>query len=272
MRVLQFGRFDFDEVKGGVQLYAEFLSQDLAKFGVQVDQLVSAEGPKTKVSEKNGQMKVSVASYGVFSSVPLSPSIFIWAWKMIRARKYDVIHLNFPDPLALLVGFLLPRRIPIVVTWHSDIIRQKKMLKFYQPLVRFFMKRVRAILVATPRHLESCWQLQDLQMNEKIFVTPFGVREKDFEMTPGLQLKVVELREKYAGKFLLFALGRHVYYKGFSYLIEAMKQLPGCHLVLGGKGPLSEELKAQAQQLGVSDRIEFKGLVSVEDLPASVGV
>jgi rhamnosyl/mannosyltransferase len=267
MRVLQFGRFDFDEVKGGVQLYAEYLWQDLPEFGVEVDQLVSAEGPQTTVSEKKGRLKVSVASYGLFFSVPLSPGIFYWAWKMVRNRKYDVIHLNFPDPLALLVVFLLPRRIPVVVTWHSDIVRQKRMLKFYQPLVRFFMKRVKAILVATPRHLESCAQLQDLKMGEKIFVTPFGIREKDFQMTPALQSRVETMKAKYQGKFLLFALGRHVYYKGFSFLVEAMKELPGCHLILGGKGPLSEELKAQARALGVDSQIEFKGLIPAEDLP-----
>lgn len=261
MRVLQFGRYDFDQTKGGVQFYAELIARYMGP-DVQMDQLVSGAGPRTLVKQTTNGMKVAVASFGLFASVPISPTFFYWAWKLLRTRDYQVLHLNFPDPLSLLTVLLLAPRQPVVVTWHADIVRQKRLVKFYQPLVRYFMKRVSRVLVATPRHLESCPQLQEMKMESRLTVTPFGIEEKRFELTEERKQKVAQLREKYKGSFLLFAMGRHVYYKGFEYLIDAMKELPNCHLVLGGSGPLTEELKARSDQ----SRISFVGSLSFEDL------
>jgi len=261
MRVLQFGRYDFEQTKGGVQFYAELLARHIDS-DVQMDQLVSGEGPKTLIKPMPRGQKIAVASYGLFASVPISPTFFYWAWKLLRTRDYQILHLNFPDPLSLLTILLLAPKQPIVVTWHADIVKQKKLLKFYQPFVRYFMKRVKRILVATPRHLESCPQLQELNMGDKISVTPFGIEENRFELTEERKRKVQELRSRYKGRFLLFAMGRHVYYKGFEYLIEAMKDLPDCQLILGGSGPLTEELKSKADL----SRVDFVGSLSFEDL------
>ncbi len=261
MRVLQFGRYDFEQTKGGVQFYAELIAKHIGP-DVQMDQLVSGAGPQTLVKQMPFGTKVAVASFGLFASVPISPTFFYWAWKLLRTRNYQILHLNFPDPLSLLTVLLLRPKQPIVVTWHSDIVRQKQMVKFYQPLVKFFMKRVSRVLLATPRHLESCPQLQEADVESRITVTPFGIEESRFELTPVRQKKVEEIRAKHQGKFLLFAMGRHVYYKGFEYLIQAMKDLPNCHLILGGSGPLTEELKAQSNL----SKIDFVGSLSFEDL------
>lgn len=266
MRVLQFGRYDFDEEKGGVQFYAELLARHIGS-DIQIDQLVSSMKPQTRVVKLGDRFKVAVASYGVFASVPLSPGIFHWAKKLYRHRKYDLIHLNFPDPLALIATLFLPKKVPIVVTWHSDIVRQKFLLKLYQPLVQFFMKRVDCVIVATPRHLESCTQLRELRMKNKTVVIPFGIEEEPFALKPGMQEKINQVRSRYPGKFILFSFGRHVYYKGFNYLVDAMKDLPWCQLILGGTGPLTEELKAQASSLKIKDRVEFIGQVPFQELP-----
>jgi glycosyltransferase involved in cell wall biosynthesis len=260
MRVLQFGRYDFEQTRGGVQFYAELISKYISP--VEMDLLVSSAGSKTLHKRTPTGKKVAVASFGLFASVPISPTYFYWAWRMMRETKYDILHLNFPDPLSLLTVLLLRPQQPLVVTWHADIVRQKTLLKFYQPLVRFFMKRVTKILVASPRHWESCPQLQDVAKPDQVTVTPFGIEEQHFILTAERKAKVEELRAKHNGKFLVFALGRHIYYKGFEYLIEAMKELPGCDLILGGNGPLTEEFKAQSQGLS----IEFPGQLSFEDL------
>jgi glycosyltransferase involved in cell wall biosynthesis len=261
MRVLQFGRYDFDQTKGGVQFYTELLARHIGP-DVEMDQLVSGAGPKTLVKKTAVGIKVAVASFGLFASVPISPTFVYWAWKLLRTRNYQVLHLNFPDPLALFTVWLLNPSQPIVVTWHADIVRQKFLIRFYQPLVKLFMRRVKKILVATPRHWESCPQLQATGQKEQIVVAPFGIEEKRFELTTERKLKVETIRKKYQGKFLLFAMGRHVYYKGFEYLIAAMRELDGCHLILGGAGPLTEELKAQSDL----SKIDFVGALSFEDL------
>ena len=78
--------------------------------------------------------------------------------------------------------------------------------------------------------------------------------------------KADELREQNKGKTVCLAVGRHVEYKGFKYLIEASKKL-GDDFVIGitGKGPLTDELKAQAAG---DSKVQFLGLVSDVELRA----
>ena len=78
--------------------------------------------------------------------------------------------------------------------------------------------------------------------------------------------KADELREQNKGKTVCLAVGRHVEYKGFKYLIEASKKL-GDDFVIGitGKGPLTDELKAQTAG---DSKVQFLGLVSDVELRA----
>lgn len=67
---------------------------------------------------------------------------------------------------------------------------------------------------------------------------------------------------------IVLAVGRMVPEKGFSTLIEAMALVkPSARLVLLGDGPDRQMLEARAAQLGLRDRIDFRGYVS-EPWPA----
>ena len=269
MRVLVFGRYDFDQIKGGVQFYAASLVYSLRQQpGMIVDCLVSSLGNKTTIIDRPTGKNISVGTLATLASVPISPGMLYWAWKLIKKKKrYDVIHLNFPDPMALLVMLFIPTKIPIVVTWHSDVVRQKWALAFYLPLLKLFMKRVSRIIVATPYHLRSCPQLKALQMEHKIVVIPFGIDPARWQPNEKMLRQAQGIRSRFPNKFILFAFGRHVYYKGFEYLVEALRTLPNCHLILGGQGPLTEKLRQMSWVLRVVDRITFVDFISEEELP-----
>lgn len=272
MRILQLGRFDFDDLKGGVQAYADLLVRHMNP-DWHIDQLVSSTQSKTEVFRTHHGRKIRVASYGTLASVPLSPTLPIWAVKLFFSKKYDVLHLNFPDPWGLLVGglwvllsgifFWRGSRPKIVVTWHSDIIKQKRLLIIYQPILKFFVHNfVERIFVATEAHIRSCRQLQECHVKDKIRITPFGIETDSFVLTADLQNRVSEIRQKYPDEFLLFTFGRHVPYKGFRFLIEAMQGLYRVRLFIGGAGPLTSELKSLAKHLPV----EFLGPLEESEL------
>lgn len=269
MKILELGRFDFQNHKGGVQFYADSLARHLSR-EIAVDLLVSSNSLRTKITEEGNLRKISVATYGEFQSVPFSPTLIWWFYKLLRKNDYDIIHLNFPDPLAMLAAFFIPRNIPIVVTWHSDIVRQKWALRFYSPILQKFMRRVRRILVSTPYHLNSCPQLKALGMDERVVVIPFGIEQKDWELTPAVEARAREIRAQYDGNFVIFALGRHVYYKGYEYLLGAMAQLPGCHLILGGSGPLTPYLKEMCARAKIEHRVTFAGYIPDSELSAYI--
>jgi glycosyltransferase involved in cell wall biosynthesis len=58
---------------------------------------------------------------------------------------------------------------------------------------------------------------------------------------------------------VLLALGRLHRNKGFDTLLFSLTQLPDHILWIGGVGPLENELKIMARELGVADRVRFLG-------------
>jgi rhamnosyl/mannosyltransferase len=107
-------------------------------------------------------------------------------------------------------------------------------------------------------------QLASLVPAEKRVIVPFG-----FDLRPYMRQhpRTAALRALLGGN-AIFAVGRHVYYKGYEYLIRAMALLPQARLMLGGTGPLTESLVKLARDQKVTDRVQFVGRIADEDLPA----
>jgi rhamnosyl/mannosyltransferase len=185
-------------------------------------------------------------------------------WKLHRARPFDLVHLHFPDPMAHVSSLMLPRDLPVVITWHSDIVRQERLLKLYRPLQDAMLRRAAAIIAPTPSHFASSIELARLSLSNRFRTVPFGVDVPPFARRHPM---AAEIRARYP-EALVFALGRHVYYKGFEYLIDAMEATPGARLLLGGTGPLSDSLRQRAAAGRAADRITFLGRIPDADLPA----
>jgi rhamnosyl/mannosyltransferase len=190
-----------------------------------------------------------------------------WHARRLHAEAaFDIAHLQFPaDPMAHLAMTTLPRQVRRVITWHSDIVRQKTLLHFYRPFLNALLGSADAIILPTPAHRSSSEQLGAAHDSSKFHVIPYGLDLSRFTQRPP---KAQEIRAAFPKKLLVFALGRHVYYKGFEYLIRALPLALDAHVLLGGRGPLTEELVALARSLGVDNRIHFVGRISENELPA----
>lgn len=266
MRVLQFGRY-WNENFGGLERHVQLLSKGLAAQGIDVVNLVAASGIDGSDEFLDGYRLVRVPSFGTVFSTAMAPALVLKALTLHREKPFDVIHLHFPDPLSHLAALFLPASIKRVITWHSDIVRQKRLLSLYRPLLQRFTRRADALVAATQMHYESSTQIPaDLPVMRR-HVIPYGLNYESLELTPSLVALRDAIRSKANGRPVLFGLGRHVYYKGFNVLIEAMQQVDAL-LVLGGDGPLRVELEALAVQSGVAGKIWFTGRLPEKDLPA----
>ena len=58
------------------------------------------------------------------------------------------------------------------------------------------------------------------------------------------------------------------YYKGLSYVFEALVLLPDLRLIVVGTGPMEAEWKRHTRALGIAARVSFVGEVTDTDLPA----
>jgi len=262
IRVLTFGRFADDDF-GGLERYVFALASSL-RGEAHFTNIVARRGPPPDVALEGETVYARpVASLG---NTPICPGMVTQALRLHRQAPFDLVHLQFPaDPMAHAATALLPRSVKRVITWHSDIVRQRILLRLYRPFLGRLLRSADAILLATPAHLSASTQLDAVRSSAKFRIVPYGLDLARFAARPPA---TDAIRGRHAGRFLVFALGRHVYYKGFEYLIRALKAVEGVDLVLGGRGPLSADLKRLAASLDLGQRVEFAGRIPDAQLPA----
>ena len=193
----------------------------------------------------------------------LSPAM-IFRLRKIN-KEYDIIHIHHPDPMACLALFLSGYKGPVVLHWHSDILKQKMLLKLYSPLQNWLLRRAKVIVGTTPVYVQESPFLENIQ--RKVISVPIGIDE--MKPVPG---RVAQIKERYAGKKIIFSLGRLVEYKGYEYLIKASQKLNDDYIILiGGKGPLQEYLQSLIDELGVRKKVKLLGFIDDKDLPDYFG-
>lgn len=266
MRVLHIGKF-FPPPYGGIETHTLALVNTL-KRDIQVDLLVSNTCAANENFHADGYEVFKVATWATVASTPICPSMITSLRRLIREKSYDIVHLHFPNPMAHLASYFMPKGVKLVITWHSDIIRQKNLLKLYRPFLNNIINRADAIIAPTPKHFSSSTQLQVAKDKSRFHVVPFGLDLSQFNETPAVLKRAQELRDEQGKVPVIFSFGRHIYYKGFEYLIQAMKEVKGAVLWLGGVGPLTEKYRELAQDLKIDDRIKFLGKIPPEDLAA----
>ena len=263
MRVLHFGKHSFIR-KGGIEHHIEVLTRALAARGVDVTVLSYDRSRTATTRIVDGVRLEPVPVLLNVLSQPIAPTLAAHARRLAHAEPFDVVHQHWPDPLAHLAASTVPGRPAQVVSWHTDIVRQRVLGPLYQSLAPILLRRPDAVIGAAPSNLNSA-QLDRFASPELRHTIPFGVETHRFALTPKLQRESEALRQKYDGIPIVFALGRHVYYKGFEVLVRAMARVPAL-LLLGGEGPLTPRLREQAAAL--SGRVEFTGSIPEAQLPS----
>jgi len=175
----------------------------------------------------------------------------------IRGSDADIVHIHLPNPAAVLSYFASGRRGPLVVSYHSDTIRQRFLGAVFNPILHSALRRSSAIIAASPNYVTSSPVLS--RHRERCHVIPYGLPLEEFATCD--PAAVAKIRQQY-GDRLILSVGRLVYYKGFEYLIRAMTRTQGTLLIIGD-GPLRSRLTALARELGVAERVHFLG--SVDD-------
>lgn len=185
----------------------------------------------------------------------------------IEEFKPDSVILHYPNPFATHYLLKLLKKHPeikLVTYWHLDIVKQKFLKLFFNGQNRKLIERSAKIIATSPNYVKGSPWLSSAP--DKCVVVPNCIDENRLVIDDEVRQKAEELKAENEGKIVCLGVGRHVEYKGFKYLIEASKLL-GDEFVIGitGKGPLTDELKAQAAG---DDKFKFLGLVSDVELRA----
>lgn len=257
IKVLQVNKLYYP-VTGGIEKVVQEIAEGLNdKTDMKV--LVCKQKGKSVVEKINGVTVYRAGSFGVLFSMPISLSFFIQFWKLSKDR--DVVHFHMPFPLGDLACLLSRYKGKVVVWWHSDIVKQKKLMFFYRPIMDRFLKRADIIIVATKGHIDGSKYLP--KYRDKCVIIPFGV-DKNLEKRGDEYIKNHSLYTPHKPIFLF--VGRLVYYKGCDILLEAFAKTKGAELVIIGSGELEENLIERSKELKLDSRVHFRGNVDESEL------
>ena len=251
MKVLQLGKFY--PIRGGVEKVMWDLTSGLSARGIDCDMLC-AELEKDEIIHLNEHGRViCLKAWMKKAATMIAPKMITWLRK--HKDEYDIIHVHHPDPMACLALRLSGYKGRVILHWHSDILKQKTLLKFYAPLQRWLIRRAGTIIGTTPVYLKESPYLQDAQ--DKTVAVPIGIEPVTFDPTLSEQWKM-----RYPGKKLVVSIGRLVPYKGYPYLISAARQLgPGYQVLIVGDGPIRESLENDIRINGVEGTVKLLGYV-----------
>jgi len=243
---------DYYPVLGGIENHIRVLAEAQAAAGHEVTVLVCDPGHRTHVETLSGVRVIKAGRMATAASMPLS---LAQPWILMHQRP-DIVHIQSPYPLGEAANWVLGRGKATVISYQSDIVRQKRFMPFYGPVLRRVLQAADRIIASSPRYIASSPWLQPLE--QKCAVVPLGADLSRF--TP------VDRRTE-GGPLRLVFVGRLRYYKGLDTLLHALALVPDVRADIVGSGPVQAELEALAEELGVMDRVTLVGDVSDEALP-----
>lgn len=249
MRVLHIGKY-YPPEKGGIETHVSGLCEALATHA-EVSVLVANRGPGTVRERVNGIPVTRAGTLLTLSGAALCPAMV----RLIRGARAELIHLHTPNPGGVLAILASGYRGPLIVSYHSDVVRQKALNILFQPVMDWLLARSAAILATSSAYLEASPVL--VRFRRQCRVIPYAI---DTTAMNAVQPEAVEgIRRRYPGPLIL-SVGRMVSYKGFDYLVRAMREVRGT-LLLVGEGPLLGALQRLAAECGVGERVRFTGAV-----------
>lgn len=257
MKILHVGKYYYPYA-GGMESVVKDICEGLVDKGHEVSVLCSHDHAHSEETIINGVKVYRLPRTGVVFGQNINPTMAIKLQEM--ASSFDLIHFHCPNPQAEFLALTLPKSIPIVATYHSDVVRQKSLLKVYAPIFKRFLNRVQKIYVPTLNHIDHSKFLPEYE--DKCELIPFGIRD-DFLKSNDTNLKEAQNYRREYGPYALF-VGRLVGYKGVDVLIKAAKDFKQKVIIVGG-GPEHERLQKEVDILGLGDQVKLLGKVMDPD-------
>ena len=257
MRTLHYYRTYFPDLPGGSQEAIRQISLGTNRFGVQNRVFCLSSCPVPKVIIRDECEVIRRRSWWAPASCDLGGLASFREFSAL-AKNSDILHQHFPWPFADVLNAMARPNIPTVLTYHSDIVRQKWLSALYNPLMWKMLLSMRFIIATSPNYLKTSPILSHKLIRDKVRVIPLGIDENSYPSADDesiFQRLHLDDNEPY---FLFLGVLR--YYKGLHTLVEASKKI-NAKVVIAGTGPEEHRLKALAVEKGINNII-FSGQIS----------
>lgn len=260
LRVLHVYRTYFPDPPGGLQEAIRQICISTQPLGFDNTIFTLSPTPEPAELQRPEARVVRCRAWAAPASCDLGgPAAFARFRKL--AGEADVVHYLFPWPFADVLHQCVRPRTPAVLTYISDIVRQKWLGNAYTPLMRRTLNSMRAIVANTPAYAKTSPVLSQPELSAKVQVIPLGIDERSYPQDR--DDTILSRLGLDADKPYFLFVGVLRYYKGLQYLIEAARRVDA-PVVIAGSGPEGEALRLTAVNLK-ADNVLFAGQVSDEE-------
>ncbi|HEX5270925.1 MAG TPA: glycosyltransferase [Gemmataceae bacterium] len=274
LRVCHLAKF-YPPAPGGIESHVRTLARAQAGLGAEVrvvcvnhldldgrDVTWSPLARTATVEEWDGPVRVTrLGKWGNLARLDVCPGLPL-ALRRLRSEA-DVFHLHAPNPTMTLALAAAPLPAALVVTHHSDVVRQRLLGRLFRPFESLVYRRANRLLSDSPGYPDGSPLLT--RFADKVSVLPLGIDPAPYlGPSPAALEHALRLREAH-GEPLWLSVGRLVYYKGLHNAVKALAAAPGRWLVIG-EGPAGPELRRLAAAEGVADRVVWRGHVGEDEL------
>jgi glycosyltransferase involved in cell wall biosynthesis len=268
VRVVHVYRTYFPDPPGGLQEAIRQIALSTRERGVEPRILTLSPTPTPEVVTCPEGDVVRAKSWAAPASCDLGGPGALLRYRQM-ANWADVVHFHFPWPFADVLHLLGRTGKPTVMTYHSDIVRQKALGAVYGPLMRRTLGSMSAVVATSPAYAQTSETLRACVAAERLKTIPLGIIDyRDAPRPAGLQDDMAGRLGIAPGERYFLALGVLRYYKGLHTLVEAARQV-GAKVVIAGSGPERERLAAQAARIGANNVI-FAGQVTHDEKVALI--
>jgi len=262
MRVVHVYRTYFPDPPGGLQEAIRQICLATSAHGVTSKVFTLSPQPTPSVIKSDESEIVRCRSWAAPASCDLGGIDAILRFREL-CNWADLIHYHFPWPFADLLHLLAGSGKPSLVTYHSDIVRQRYLALLYGPLMRRTLRQMAAVVATSPAYATTSPVLTSDACAKNLHTIPLGIVDYASDMRESQLDKETLARMHIDDRPFVLALGVLRYYKGLHTLIQASARIDG-RVVIAGSGPQQAELESLAARLA-TDNVLITGQVSTTE-------
>jgi len=260
MKVLHVYRTYFPDPPGGLQEAIRQICLAVQPFGVENTIFTLSPNPEPAVIQRPEARVVRCRSWTAPASCDLGGMSSFARFRQL-ANEADVVHYLFPWPFADLLHQLVRPQKPTVLTYISDVVRQKLLGSFYAPLMWRTLESMQMIVGNAPAYARTSPVLSSPRIGDRLKLIPLGIDERSYPSEHDDRI-LGRLGITDGVPFFLF-VGVLRYYKGLHNLIRAASEV-AAPIIIAGTGPEEETLHRLCVELGATNVI-FAGQITDEE-------
>lgn len=258
MKVLHVYRTFFPDPPGGLQEAIRQICLSCQRYGHDSRVFTLSPSPhpthvdtqQIRVTRSRSWLSPASCDIGGPNALKLFKALADWA---------DIVHFHFPWPFLDFLNLTIPADKPRVMTYHSDIVRQRLIAKLYAPLMWKTLRSMERIVATSPDYVLTSPVLSSKTLQEQIRIIPLGIDESSYLSGATEQAGDDSRNLPVATPYILF-IGVLRYYKGLDLLLKAAQSFDA-QVVIAGSGPEHHHLVALMQALKLKN-VHLIGQVS----------